>query len=57
MRALTFKGIVAARFTGGNGKIICIAGDHSLHPPGRLPDGIRLNQLLRYPSLQTFIQI
>jgi protein ImuA len=44
--ALAFSAILSARLAGEKGNIIYIARDHSLHPPGLLPYGIRLNQLL-----------
>jgi protein ImuA len=44
--ALAFSAILSTRLAGESGNIIYIARDHSLHPPGLLPYGIRLHQLL-----------
>jgi protein ImuA len=44
--ALAFSAILSARIAGARGNIVYISSDHSLHPLGLLPYGIKLNQLL-----------
>jgi protein ImuA len=44
--ALAFSSILSARIAGDQGNIVYIAPDRSLHPPGLLPYGIRLDRFL-----------
>ncbi len=44
--AIAFSAILSARLAGDEGNILYIAPDRSLHPPGLLPYGVNLNQVL-----------
>jgi protein ImuA len=44
--AIAFASILSARIAGDQGNVLYFAPDRSLHPPGLLPYGVKLNQVL-----------